>query len=181
MLAGRAAFAGETVSDSIAAILEREPEWSALPSATPAASAPARRCLEKDPRQRLRDIGEARIELLSTAKLLDPVRPDQGRRAIRIPPRFAMWAAAAVVLALAAAGIIHVDAVAGGARFGCQRSHRDVDAADIRLGPHDGSGAVARRNARGVHVGSRRRRESGYLDSASRRWRTDPAHAARRR
>jgi serine/threonine protein kinase len=61
VLAGRAAFPGATVSDTIAAILEREPEWSALPSGTPESVRHLlRRCLEKDARQRLRDIGEAR-------------------------------------------------------------------------------------------------------------------------
>ena len=100
MLAGHAVFPGATVSDTIAAILEREPEWSALPSATPVGVRHLlRRCLEKDARQRLRDIGEARIELLSTVKVLEQVRPNEGRRAVRIPPRFAMGGAAAVVLA----------------------------------------------------------------------------------
>ena len=55
---------GETVSDTLAAILEREPDWSALPRATPAARrALLRRCLEKDPKRRLRDIADARIEI----------------------------------------------------------------------------------------------------------------------
>ena len=58
MLTGRVTFAGDTASDSIAKILEREPDWSALPAATPV---PIRRlllrCLAKDPKQRLRDFG----------------------------------------------------------------------------------------------------------------------------
>ncbi|MGH9253286.1 MAG: protein kinase domain-containing protein [Vicinamibacterales bacterium] len=64
MLTGRLTFPGDTVSDTIAKILEREPDWSALPAATPA---PLRRlllrCLVKDPRQRLRDMGDVRIEI----------------------------------------------------------------------------------------------------------------------
>ena len=48
MLTGRVAFAGDTVSDSIAKILEREPDWSALPAATPA---PIRRLLRPLPRE----------------------------------------------------------------------------------------------------------------------------------
>ena len=63
MLTGRVAFAGETVSDSIARVLEREPDWSALPEATPE---PIRRLLlrvlTKDPKKRLRDIGDVRME-----------------------------------------------------------------------------------------------------------------------
>jgi Tol biopolymer transport system component len=64
MLTGRQAFAGETVSDTIAAILEREPEWEALPDTTPVTVRRVlQRCFEKDPRRRVRDIGDARIEL----------------------------------------------------------------------------------------------------------------------
>ena len=48
MLTGRAAFAGETVSDTIAAILEREPDWNALPQTTPATIRRLlQRCLER--------------------------------------------------------------------------------------------------------------------------------------
>jgi serine/threonine-protein kinase len=64
MLAGRAAFEGETVTDILAAVLEREPAWSALRDATPGAIRRLlRRCLEKDPARRLRDIGDARLEI----------------------------------------------------------------------------------------------------------------------
>ncbi|MHC4427278.1 MAG: protein kinase domain-containing protein [Planctomycetota bacterium] len=63
-LAGRRAFGGQTTTDSTAAILEREPDWSALPAATPPTiQLLLRRCLQKDRRRRLRDIGDARIEL----------------------------------------------------------------------------------------------------------------------
>ena len=66
MLTGRAAFARETVSDTIAAILEREPDWTALPPTTPPyVSRLLERCLEKDPTRRLRDIGDARVELVA--------------------------------------------------------------------------------------------------------------------
>ena len=63
-LAGRQAFEGETVSDLIARILEREPDWEALPARTPSRIRELlKRCLEKDAKQRLRDIGDARIEI----------------------------------------------------------------------------------------------------------------------
>ena len=58
------AFRGETVSDTISLILTTEPDWSRLPKDTPAALlALLKRCLVKDPRRRLRDIGEARLTL----------------------------------------------------------------------------------------------------------------------
>jgi serine/threonine protein kinase len=63
-LTGRPLFEGETVSDLIARILERAPDWSALPSATPPRLRHLlQRCLRKDARERLRDIGDARLEL----------------------------------------------------------------------------------------------------------------------
>ena len=64
MLAGRAAFAGETISDTIARILEREPDWTSLPPGTGARVRDLlRRCLNKDRDQRLHDVADARIEL----------------------------------------------------------------------------------------------------------------------
>jgi eukaryotic-like serine/threonine-protein kinase len=64
MLTGSRPFAGETVTDVLSAIVSREPDWNALPAAVPASVARLlRRCLEKDPRKRLRDIGEARLVL----------------------------------------------------------------------------------------------------------------------
>src|SRR5437667_1958482 len=64
MLAGRKAFPGKTLSDFIAAVLTGEPDWGALPGSTPwNVRALLRRCLQKDRNQRLRDIGDARLEL----------------------------------------------------------------------------------------------------------------------
>jgi len=64
MLTGSRAFGGETTSDSIAAIIEREPDWSRLPASTPPAiQRLLRRCLHKDAKRRLRDIGDARADL----------------------------------------------------------------------------------------------------------------------
>jgi eukaryotic-like serine/threonine-protein kinase len=66
-LTGKRLFAGETVSDSIAAILARPLDWSALPKESPPRVRELlERCLERDPRKRLRDIGEARLALESS-------------------------------------------------------------------------------------------------------------------
>jgi serine/threonine protein kinase len=62
MLTARSAFSGDTISDTIAAILGREPEWSSLN--TPASLRRVlQRCLEKDPRRRFHDIADVRIEI----------------------------------------------------------------------------------------------------------------------
>ena len=63
-LTRRPAFVGETSSDLVAGIIEREPEWSRLPrNLSPALRRLLGRCLEKDPQRRLRDIGDARLEI----------------------------------------------------------------------------------------------------------------------
>ncbi len=68
MLTGESLFAGETASDTLAGILKTEPDWDALPDETPPqVERVLRRCLSKEPRQRLRDIGEARVRLENPA------------------------------------------------------------------------------------------------------------------
>jgi Tol biopolymer transport system component len=64
MLTGQALFAGDTAPDLIAAVVTSDPDWSRLPPDTPAAVRRLlRRCLQRDPRRRLPDIGSARLEL----------------------------------------------------------------------------------------------------------------------
>ncbi len=64
MLAGRRAFPGDDVSDTLAAIIRGEPEWDALPQATPHRIRNLlRRCLEKNTKRRLQAIGEARVAI----------------------------------------------------------------------------------------------------------------------
>jgi eukaryotic-like serine/threonine-protein kinase len=64
VLTGREAFPGNTVSDVIAAILEREPNWEALPAQTPAPIRRLlRRCLDRDRKRRLRDMGDALADI----------------------------------------------------------------------------------------------------------------------
>ena len=68
MLTGRNAFRGDDVSATLAQILEREPDWNALPARTPASLRRLlTRCLEKDPKRRLRDAGDAILELDAAA------------------------------------------------------------------------------------------------------------------
>jgi serine/threonine-protein kinase len=67
MLTGHLPFEGETATDTVARVLEREPDWQALPQQTPAnIRVMLRRCLEKNPRQRLQHIGDAVIEINET-------------------------------------------------------------------------------------------------------------------
>ncbi|MBI4473086.1 MAG: serine/threonine protein kinase [Acidobacteria bacterium] len=64
MLCGRRSFPGDSISDTVAAVLGREPKWDALPGNLPDnIRRLLRRCLEKDPKQRLHHVADARIEL----------------------------------------------------------------------------------------------------------------------
>ena len=113
ILTGKQTFTGETVTDTLASVIKEEPDWSQLPAGTPMrVRVLLQRCLQKDPKQRLRDIGDARIsldEILSGAPDLTsvadqtPVAPTQlFRFKISVPERMAL--AASGVLALSPDG-----------------------------------------------------------------------------
>ena len=68
MLTGRPLFHGETMTDTLAAVLTREIDWSLLPASTPPVFVDLlRRCLERDPKKRLRDIGDVRLDASAPA------------------------------------------------------------------------------------------------------------------
>jgi eukaryotic-like serine/threonine-protein kinase len=100
MLTGRSPFPGQTIADTLAAVLEREVDWDAVPEDTPG---PIRRlverCLVKDPKQRLRDIGDARLEI--EAALARPAEVPARRSNRRAG--WATWRWLAVVIASAGA------------------------------------------------------------------------------
>jgi eukaryotic-like serine/threonine-protein kinase len=74
MLTGTQTFAGDTVTDVIAAVVTRDPDWSALPPAVrPRTREVLRRCMEKDPKRRYRDIGDVRFELEESLTAPAPV------------------------------------------------------------------------------------------------------------
>lgn len=101
----RRPFEGETLGDVLVAVLEKEPDWTQLPTATPArVRRLIERCLNKDPRTRLRDIGEARIilEQGGRSSALLPVEP--GPRAVLAAVLPIAGAAVASALILGALG-----------------------------------------------------------------------------
>ncbi len=108
MLTGRRAFPGEHVTDFVVAIMTKEPDWAQLLADTPSRIVELlQRCLRKDPRERLRDIGDARIEIDFVRRMPAgeragvPVAEPPARRDVRF--RWAMTAlAVAAALALAA-------------------------------------------------------------------------------
>ena len=105
MLSGRRAFAGETTSDTIVAILEREPDWARLPASTPVSVVRIlQRCLDKDPKRRLRDIADGRSELdqAFAGGAGDQDAPIRGRTR----GRDAVLALAGILLGIAAASVV---------------------------------------------------------------------------
>src|SRR5579862_271163 len=105
-LTGTKVFEGETVSETLAAVIKDEPDWGRLSEATPPRVIElVKRCLIKDPKRRLRDIGEARItleEVQSSPDARPPLTPlltEEGKREARggkLWPRTLPWAVAAM-------------------------------------------------------------------------------------
>src|SRR5262249_48389277 len=102
MLTGTNAFAGATTTDTLAAIVEREPNWARLPAATPpTVLSMLRRCLQKDPMRRLRDIADARFQieeaLSEPLSAVDVGTPVPSRRT----PERLLWVTALVAAVVA--------------------------------------------------------------------------------
>ena len=109
VLTGQRAFGGEDVADTMVAILSREPDWSALSREADTTLGPLlRRCLVKDPKRRLRDIGEAR--LLLDGHVDGNIVADSGPQPAAVHrPSFKQllpWVAASVIVAAAAAAAV---------------------------------------------------------------------------
>jgi serine/threonine protein kinase len=103
MLTGKMAFSGETVSDTLAAIIKDHPDWQQLPNATSArVRVLVQRCLQKEPRQRLQAIGDARIaidEVLAGAPEPGPVQQIVSAPQTPAWRRYLPWGLAAALLA----------------------------------------------------------------------------------
>ena len=106
MLTGSQPFPGEDISHVLARVIERDPDWSVLPSAlSPALGTYLRRCLVKDPRERIRDIGDVRLALTGA---FETASPNSTNPESPIPKPVSawrhrlVWAVAAAALAAAA-------------------------------------------------------------------------------
>jgi serine/threonine protein kinase len=106
MITGARTFPAETVSDTIAGVLRAEPDWQRLPPETsPAIRRLLARCLEKDPRRRLRDIGEARIAIAGVLEGDAEPGTEPPRRDRRSWRRTLAVASVATLLSATVAGI----------------------------------------------------------------------------
>jgi TolB-like protein/predicted Ser/Thr protein kinase len=110
MLTGELPFKGETLSDTLAGILEHEPDWERLPQATPTnIRVLLRRCLEKDAHRRLQHIGDARLEISETITggLFPTTGTTGSERKVLLPLRQVLiWCLFAAVAILACVGIL---------------------------------------------------------------------------
>ena len=98
LLSGKPAFGRGSVTDTLAAIVDREPDWTALPSSTPPGiHRLLRRCLEKNPQRRLHDIADAQIEIDDSR-----IAPAPEPRVKKFRPRL-VWAVTGILAAVAIA------------------------------------------------------------------------------
>ena len=157
MLTGRDAFAGRTPSDTIAAILERDADVRALPATTPSGiERLLKRCFEKDPRRRLRDIGEARVEIDDAQRapaLQDSPRPISRRWLVATLLSAVVVIAAAAVLVWTRVAVPPASAgsatrffvgVTPADAFG---PGTDANEPDLSISDANGRGAFTRRDA----------------------------------
>jgi eukaryotic-like serine/threonine-protein kinase len=106
MLTGVRAFRGATTTDVLAAIVEREPSWDALPARTPAdVRRLLRRCLEKDANERLHDIADARLELTDALRGSSAIEAPTSKKAMLWKER-AAWTATSAISILAAGTLV---------------------------------------------------------------------------
>jgi serine/threonine-protein kinase len=131
MLTGRKLFEGETVTDVLADVLRADIDIEALPTETPLpVRRLVRRCLERDPLSRLRDIGDARLELGDSNEI--ETVPSSAERSIRAVPRW-VWGVSLVAVGaalVAGAATLHL------ARSSTQEPIRrfDVSVDDVHVG-----------------------------------------------
>ena len=150
MLAGRRPFDGDEVSDTLASVIKSEPDWQLLPKhLPPAIHRLLRRCLQKDRRQRLQHIGDARLEL-------DETDSSSAAAASRIEPRIrerAIWVASmALISALAAVVVWRAADRPLPAEMRVEVSTPDAAVMFFSLSPDGQSVAYPARSERGQHI-----------------------------
>ena len=177
LLSGRRAFEGATATDTLAAIVQSEPDWTVLPSDTPTAvQRLLQRCLAKDPRRRLRDIGEAStfFDEASDVSLTAPLTTNERARSHRSrslcsrrrrPGSADRWLPSCGAPVRA----VPTERLSLGA----------ITPFTFDPGTDDRSEPQRRRAPHRLCLQSRRREQSGYLRPADDRWRGDSADRRR--
>ena len=105
MLSGQRLFTGETASETLAAVMMREPDWTRLPEGLPAKfDKVVRCCLEKDPKQRVRDIGDVQLALDGVFETIVP-GPTQDMRSTAFASRPALLLMAGLAAVVVGVGV----------------------------------------------------------------------------
>jgi len=165
MLTGRRAFDGDDVSITLAAVLKSEPDWRGLASTIPPSlGALLQRCLENDPKDRLRDIGEARIAI---AKLMNGVRENETRAGLAANPAASRWAwpLAVVMVATAAAAVVFSVRARPSTPQPLERLAINLPAGAAYVGPTYGPPAISRDGTRIAYVAQSGARRMAFIRS----------------
>src|SRR5262245_24248493 len=165
MLTGRRAFAGQDTTETLAAVIKDDPDWAALPTATPPSIRRLlRRCLAKDPKARLSDAAAARLEIdeaRGDAQVGTGATPTTSRQRERVA-----WASALLLVAAAAITAVLVtrgaEPVAGEVRFDI-RTPPTTDLASLAISP-DGQKIVFVASSEGRSKLWLRRLDSGSAE-----------------
>ena len=161
LLTARQPFAGVTASDSLAAVLERNPDMAVLPPETPAAvRSLLNQCLEKDPTRRLHDIADARRTIDDVLNRAPTTETRTGRRAVRT--RAAVLAAAALPRASVVSCRLPLARIARKRTAPCCAAHVALRVRDLSI-------TVARRQVRGFQLDRSETRQPGSVRPAD--WR----------
>jgi serine/threonine-protein kinase len=153
MLTGRRAFDGDSMSETLARVLERDPRWEMLPAGLPSSlRAYLARCLHKDPRQRVQSIGDVRLALDGA---FEPVAPRAGTAAPTATPKLVALGIAAIVVAGAVgAGLLWVTLRPAPSRPAWLQV-APFGAAALNIGWNDRDIAITPDGSRLVYIGNR--------------------------
>jgi len=145
MLSGSAPFAAATVPDTLVAVLTREIDWSRLPATTPVAIRRLlRRCLERDPRNRLHDIADARLVLSDVERGTIDEGPFQPATSTGMGRRGRLAWALVVAAVLAGSVVIALFARSGSGATSAESTPRVASLTPLTVDPgYEGEGSLA--------------------------------------
>ena len=139
MLSGTRAFGGEDISDTLAAVLLRDPDWTALPASVPATIGTLlRRCLEKDRKRRIADISTAMFVIDEPAMAAGATPGTETQTTTQAGLKAGLYTKRQVWIAAAGAAVFLVTAIALGATMYLRRATADTQVTRFFVSPPDG-------------------------------------------